>query len=1028
MRLKIQFVAVLSVGSVLCRAAALGRLHRPLSVPAGHIVRRATSSDPSCLQGFVCETDRQQCPAGTVCPPDTVCVSFGGALACAPASADLSWCALHPDTFEAVACPDGGRCCHGQCYLADSVCCDNPNIRCTLGSLCNACAATQTCGPNASCLDSPSSSSIQPSSTELSSVVSSPTPPPISSDAPSTVSSTPASSAVSSAPVPTGTIDLRGVLKLVDELTQEFLDLSTAAGIISKQLDELASEAEEEEGNNGASLQRRADGDVTSTGIELDNLSSDGRRIIQRTKGARDLVRNIPAENLFPAQRELQVRLSDELQTVSSMAEDFVDGVDDVRTRLLDRPRSPANLRHLSSITRSTLVTRGSIGLGAFLALQHLLRKAIDLIPDNHGGETKPTYTIILPPVATVLPTFVTPTQNPTTTPTLTLPPGEYVVWMSLDATPLDFFNVVLEVFKDFGLVYGFVIDVKARVYTFWGAITRLVLESLDDNELVTCIARNIEIPPMEPADTPGGTGVAERAARRSPRAAPPPPAQEYNTTLHSRAIPADFYSRFTQIQDGPGGQPFDPNIKVPFHLHWLNSVWFKRQLAGDYFDFQDYWADASDMGTADQDVVVYLVDTEVDWEHPELEDSGERLGFPGYDCAMSRSVLWKNGCTELPRQPGQFERDDIDHTYHGTIMAAMIVGRYTGVNPLGNLIPLRIKPGDGRNPVRDEKRFVHHLAAALAEIQKHQEHHNPGKRGIVNLSLSAVRSLLEPVPALPKTPADPFRVLVPDLTNHFRLDFVVSAGNGADSRAGVSERTPTWMSGDVDTVIAVGSCDEASRRSSFSKFIYDHTQPLPNHNFPDIYANGESIIAPRRTVDEEVVLHDWSSVRGTSPAAASVSGLLSLLLARNPMPQPGAATKQMLKDVATGRKGLDFPPDNEFPNPGRPGQGNIANPGQVPEAFAYRAPRAATNWEMLCSGLEDVFPVTPAPGLHQPIMYGFNPNEEPSLELDGQIFEGTQGYVFYRVRRDTPCLELLPSDGRPLAAIRRPFPGHPVP
>ncbi|KAK0638973.1 hypothetical protein B0T16DRAFT_462686 [Cercophora newfieldiana] len=334
---KVFFAAALSVGSTVCYAA-LWRLHRPLSVPAGHVEKRATSSDPSCPEGFVCEADRQQCPVETVCAQGSVCTNFGGALACAPVIADLSWCALHPDTFEAVTCPNGGRCCHGQCHLSDSVCCDNPSTRCSLGDLCNACAATQTCGPSARCLDPSATSSFI--STELStsflgaisstplplvsSVLSSPSAPsslspPPSSSSPSSIpesttvppsssaASTPATSvSASPSPDPTGTVDLRELLGLINELTHDYLDLSAAAGVIVKQLDVLAIEPEEgEEGLQKRGLTRRA---AESTAIELRSLATDGQTLVRRAGAIQQTIERIPLQNSHVRRHPTELR------------------------------------------------------------------------------------------------------------------------------------------------------------------------------------------------------------------------------------------------------------------------------------------------------------------------------------------------------------------------------------------------------------------------------------------------------------------------------------------------------------------------------------------------------------------------------------------------------------------------------------------------------------------------------------------------------------------------------------------------
>ncbi|PVH72962.1 hypothetical protein DL98DRAFT_608767 [Cadophora sp. DSE1049] len=80
-------------------------------------LKRATSQDPSCPAGWLCE--QQSCPANVVCSSGEICVNFEGTPACAPSGA--SWCALNPNTFQAVECVNG-VCCHGNCYDADATC------------------------------------------------------------------------------------------------------------------------------------------------------------------------------------------------------------------------------------------------------------------------------------------------------------------------------------------------------------------------------------------------------------------------------------------------------------------------------------------------------------------------------------------------------------------------------------------------------------------------------------------------------------------------------------------------------------------------------------------------------------------------------------------------------------------------------------------------------------------------------------------------------------------------------------------
>lgn len=101
MAAKAALVALL-ITAPLLGSAAPQALKRPFyQGPA--LLRRSTSQDPSCPEGFLCV--QQTCPAGVICAAGESCVDFEGTLACAPSAPQ--WCALDPTTFEGVGCQAG---------------------------------------------------------------------------------------------------------------------------------------------------------------------------------------------------------------------------------------------------------------------------------------------------------------------------------------------------------------------------------------------------------------------------------------------------------------------------------------------------------------------------------------------------------------------------------------------------------------------------------------------------------------------------------------------------------------------------------------------------------------------------------------------------------------------------------------------------------------------------------------------------------------------------------------------------------
>jgi hypothetical protein len=77
------------------------RLSRPIFAP--RTLKRATSADPSCPAGYLC--NQEPCPSSAICPTGEMCVNFEGTLACVPQGS--SWCAVNPDSFQGVGCWNG---------------------------------------------------------------------------------------------------------------------------------------------------------------------------------------------------------------------------------------------------------------------------------------------------------------------------------------------------------------------------------------------------------------------------------------------------------------------------------------------------------------------------------------------------------------------------------------------------------------------------------------------------------------------------------------------------------------------------------------------------------------------------------------------------------------------------------------------------------------------------------------------------------------------------------------------------------
>lgn len=561
---------------------------------------------------------------------------------------------------------------------------------------------------------------------------------------------------------------------------------------------------------------------------------------------------------------------------------------------------------------------------------------------------------------------------------------------MSEETTTAAFGAVIVEILLSGDIVLGYIANAKAKVWDLWVIVRPLTLFSLDINPLVICISRNAQVEMIGTIEGPG-RGRMQRTRRRAAAAEVLNSTHgnstnellgvgDTNATLDTRAMPQDFMARIVTLNKAEYPR------SVPFHLTWMHSIWHKEWLRGQYYEMPDYWVDTEDLRTSSRDIRVYLMDSQVDWKNPELSLLGETLGFPGYDCGTDEF-----GCDDITGTDNPYP-DRRSDGYHGTQMAAMIAGWSSGVNPQAGLMPLRV-PASSR---------LNHLAAAAAQVRILQTNNN-NKRSI--LSFSQQVRLTDLQTSGLNTPWDIFDVLIPNL-NGRGVDIVTAAGNDGTSRSQEAyQYTPHRWSGDAGTVIAVGSCDDDSVRDDTSRFVYRQGEPLPNHGFPDIYNIGTDLLMPQLADGSG---WGWTVNSGTSASAALTSGLLSLLLARNPTPA-GGLTKAMLKNIADNRKGNFYLADSSLP-PSQPGEPEIPDPGKVPDTEAYRAPRAATDWELTCEGV--------ALEQQAPTAFRFEPGRRFKLEAQYIL-----NLAEYSARANPRCV-LAEPQLNPREGLSQPFPG----
>ncbi|KAK4233042.1 hypothetical protein C8A03DRAFT_39279, partial [Achaetomium macrosporum] len=350
-------------------------------------------------------------------------------------------------------------------------------------------------------------------------------------------------------------------------------------------------------------------------------------------------------------------------------------------------------------------------------------------------------------------------------------------------------------------------------------------------------------------------------------------------------------------------------------------------------------------------------------------------LNYPGWDSytLTRREALRRWGCVDRAGNP---DPPDAEEGYHGTEMAALIGGHVSGVNPHVNLVPLRSGPyGKSR---------VHHAVAAMAQIEKLQTQ-NGGQHAIVSASFGYKKDTWSPGYGQPtQTLFSPS----PTLT-------LTTIPKGTSTKA--VDYSPDWLGGDHAGdktpifAIGVGNCDINGNRAPASSFLYDTAGTDPtNHKYPELYNIGSGLVVPTLWMDPEdgTFERNWAARGGTSHATALASGLLSLLIARDPgtFNSAGAPTKQGLQSLARRKKGSAWPPDS-------------------PDTAGWIAPRAATDWEIQCNPAG-----TNVPGPDRPDLRDLTAEEGVDLTVD--VLAGPAEYQKYLVT--APCVYAPPGRSNP--------------
>ncbi len=285
---------------------------------------------------------------------------------------------------------------------------------------------------------------------------------------------------------------------------------------------------------------------------------------------------------------------------------------------------------------------------------------------------------------------------------------------------------------------------------------------------------------------------------------------------------------------------------------------------------------EAWELGMGSPDVTVAVIDTGVDFDHPELQgtawvnpgESGGGKETNGVDDDANGFIDDVNGWDFCHNDSSVFEVED---GWHGTAMASLIAGSVVmagmiGVAPGVKIMALKIFDAGGDCGT----------AAEVAALEYAADH---GIK-IVNASYGGGGFSV----------AERDAILAAQAATG--LLFVASAGNqGADIDA-----TPSYpASYDIDNILTVAAihnegmlsgCTPNGACSNFGATAVDMSAP------------GEAILIGATVA--QPVPHVFGLVAGTSPAAANVSGVAALVGSIRPDLFTGALLKQRL--MATGK------------------------------------------------------------------------------------------------------------------------------
>lgn len=264
---------------------------------------------------------------------------------------------------------------------------------------------------------------------------------------------------------------------------------------------------------------------------------------------------------------------------------------------------------------------------------------------------------------------------------------------------------------------------------------------------------------------------------------------------------------------------------------------------------------EAWDITKGDRELIVAVIDTGVDYTHPDLAaniliNEDELNGVPGEDSDGNGYVDDIYGYNFADKNG-----DPIDRNGHGTHCAGVIGALHNTIGIRGvmadvKILPIKFLSDSGRGDTADAILSIDYAIARGAHVMSNSW----GGGGRSEALFEAISR-----------------------ANDAGIAFIAAAGN---SRANNDTRASYPANYELPNVISVGAMDGRGRRSSFSNY---------GQNSVHVFAPGSDILST-------VPRGGYRNLSGTSMAAPFVSGIVGLLLAEEPNLNPEELRQRVIE------------------------------------------------------------------------------------------------------------------------------------